>query len=122
MKIRIYYDDTDSGKIVYHTNYIKYCERARSEIFFSRGKSFEERGFIVKDLNANFLKSAKLGDELDIETTFTNIKKTSFKSYQEIFKGDIKIFELTPHLIFMDNWKISKIPNDWLEILNDYKR
>ncbi|MEN8727803.1 MAG: acyl-CoA thioesterase, partial [Sulfurovum sp.] len=38
MKIRVYYEDTDAGGIVYHTNYIKYCERARSEIFFQRGK------------------------------------------------------------------------------------
>jgi len=37
MKIRVYYEDTDAGGIVYHANYIKYCERARSEHFFARG-------------------------------------------------------------------------------------
>ena len=37
MKIRVYYEDTDAGGIVYHTNYIKFCERARSEVFFQRG-------------------------------------------------------------------------------------
>jgi acyl-CoA thioester hydrolase len=121
MKIRIYYDDTDSGKIVYHTNYIKYCERARSEIFFSHGEFFESRGFIVKNLNANFLKSAKLGDEIEIKTNFLDLKKSSLKSYQEIFRGDEKIFELTTHLVFMDKWKISKIPNDLLEIIDEYK-
>jgi len=121
MKIRIYYEDTDSGKVVYHTNYIKFCERARSEIFFSKGEFFESRGFILKNLTANFLKPAKLGDELEIKTKFFDIKKTSLKCYQEIFRKDEKLFELNTHLVFMDNWKISKIPNEFLEIIDEYK-
>ena len=49
MKIRVYYEDTDAGGIVYHTNYIKYCERARSEIFFKQNMmplDGEKSGFV----------------------------------------------------------------------------
>ena len=64
MRIRVYYEDTDCGGIVYHTNYIKYCERARSELFFAQGTppSHATCGFVVSALEAKFLGFAKLGD------------------------------------------------------------
>ena len=70
MKIRIYYEDTDAGGIVYHTNYIKYCERARSEAFFEAGLNFTKEGgyFVVSALEAKFLASAVLGDEVFVRT------------------------------------------------------
>ena len=51
MKIRIYYEDTDAGGIVYHTNYLKYCERARSEYFFASNIDItsENAHFVVKN-------------------------------------------------------------------------
>ena len=61
MKIRVYYEDTDTGGIVYHTNYIKFCERARSEMFFERGmvpSQSDESGFVVRNLSANFLATS----------------------------------------------------------------
>ena len=57
MKIRVYYEDTDAGGVVYHTNYIKYCERARSELFFERGLSPQvspTEFFVVKNINCDF--------------------------------------------------------------------
>jgi len=54
MKIRVYYEDTDSGGVVYHTQYLAFCERARSEIFFQNGIDFSESGFVVRDLEATF--------------------------------------------------------------------
>jgi len=121
MKKRIYYDSTDSGGIVYHTEYIKFCEQARSEIFFKHNIFFENEGYIVKELNAKFIKSAKLGDFIEIKTYVKEIKKASIKLYQEIYKKNEKIFELDISLVYIKNEKISKIPQNHLKILNEYK-
>ncbi len=96
MKIRVYYEDTDTGGIVYHSNYINFCERARSEAFFSRGLSpdLDVSGFVAKKLEANFLQPAKLGDMLEVKTQLVEMKSASFILKQTIFRENIKIFEL----------------------------
>ncbi len=118
MKIRIYYEDTDAGGIVYHTNYIKYCERARSEIFFSKNiKPFdgEKSGFVVRKLEANFLGFAKLGDIVEVTTKVIKIKSASVILEQEIYKEEKKIFKMVILLAYVKNGKVKVIP----EILKD---
>ncbi|MFC2748124.1 MAG: YbgC/FadM family acyl-CoA thioesterase, partial [Campylobacter concisus] len=92
MKIRIYYEDTDAGGIVYHTNYIKFCERARSEAFFQAGLNFTKEGgyFVVSSLEAKFIASAMLGDEVFVRTKILELKKASLVLEQEIYKFDDK--------------------------------
>ena len=122
MKIRIYYDSTDAGGIVYHTQYLKFCEQARSEIFFSKGVFFKtNEGYVVKNIKASFLNSAKLGDIINIKTFVLEIKKVSVKIHQEIFKDNKKIFETDIQLAYIKNSKLSKIPPHHLKILNEYK-
>lgn len=121
--VRIYYEDTDCGGIVYHTNYIKYCERARSEIFFSAGilPNTERIGLVVRKLNADFLDSAKLGDLLVVKTRIVKLGQTSLTLNQEIYHADksTKIFQCEVKLACIDikHKKIVKIPNDILAIL-----
>ncbi len=105
MQIRVYYEDTDTGGIVYHSNYINYCERARSEAFFLRGLSpeLETGGFVAKKLEANFIKPAKLGDILEIKNRLIQMKSASFSLKQEIFREDIKIFELSITLAYVNH-------------------
>ncbi|WP_288546756.1 YbgC/FadM family acyl-CoA thioesterase [uncultured Helicobacter sp.] len=88
MQIRIYYEDTDCGGIVYHTNYIKFCERARSELFFAQGKLPHNGtcGFVVSSLEAQFLGSARIGDLLEVHTKPAKIGKVQMILIQEIFK------------------------------------
>ena len=121
MKKRIYYDSTDAGGIVYHTEYIKFCEQARSEIFFKNNIFFENEGYVVKELKANFISSAKLGDIIEIKTFVTEIKNASVKVHQEIYKDEKKIFEVDIKLAYIKNNKLSKIPQNHLKILNEYK-
>jgi len=121
MKKRIYYDSTDAGGIVYHTEYIKFCEQARSEIFFESNIFFENEGYVVKELKANFISSAKLGDIIEIKTFVTEIKNASVKVHQEIYKDEKKIFEVDIKLAYIKNNKLSKIPQNHLKILNEYK-
>jgi len=114
MKFRVYYDDTDAGGIVYHTNYLKFCERARSELFFQRGKSPEIDGghFVVKHIEASFIKSAKLGDLLEIKNQIKSMKNASMSLIQSIYKDDTKIFEMTSVLVYVKDGKPAKLSED----------
>jgi len=123
MKIRIYYEDTDTGGIVYHTNYIKFCERARSEQFFKRNmlpSQGEKSGFVVHSLNAKFLATSKLGDILEVTSKILTFKNTSLTLLQEVWKDDLKVFSMVVVLVYVDNGKPSRIPDDLKEVFSDY--
>ena len=104
MRIRIYYEDTDCGGVVYHTNYLKFCERARSELFFERGlMPFDEDGhFVVKDLQAEYIGSAKLGDMVEVQTKLLKLSAASFVLLQEIYRDGMKLFEMEITLVHID--------------------
>lgn len=128
MKIRIYYEDTDAGGIVYHTNYIKFCERARSEAFFKAGLNFtKESGyFVVSSLEAKFIASAVLGDEVFVRTKILELKKASLVLEQEIYKFDDKnteklLFRATITLAFMKEEKLAKINDEIKKFLENSK-
>jgi acyl-CoA thioester hydrolase len=120
VQIRVYYEDTDAGGIVYHTNYIKYCERARSELFFQKNKMplSQNSGFVVRKIEADFLGTATLGDILEVTTKVINKKAVSILLQQEIYKEKKKIFSMKILLAFVKEGKLSPIPNDFQEILN----
>jgi acyl-CoA thioester hydrolase len=120
LKIRVYYEDTDAGGIVYHTNYIKYCERARSEIFFAKGISpsdGDSSGFVVKNLSANFLGFALLGDIVEVTTNVIKRKTASVLLEQQIFKDNKKIFNMEILLVFIRDGKPKPIPATLQNIL-----
>jgi acyl-coA thioester hydrolase, ybgC/ybaW family len=128
VKIRIYYEDTDAGGIVYHTNYIKFCERARSEAFFKAGLNFtKESGyFVVSSLEAKFIASAVLGDEVFVRTKILELKKASLVLEQEIYKFDDKnaeklLFRATITLAFMKEEKLAKINDEIRKFLENSK-
>lgn len=84
--VRVFYEDTDCGGIVYHSNYLNFCERARSELFFARGiNPLGEVGFVVRSIACEFLKTAKLGDLLRIKTKIKEQKSAQITLLQEIF-------------------------------------
>ena len=115
MKIRVYYEDTDVGGVVYHSNYLNFCERARSEAFFKCSISpiLENGHFVARKLNADFFKSAKLGDTLDVQTKLIELKSASFRLKQTVFRGDEKIFELEILLVYIDfSGKIQKMSQE----------
>ena len=119
MKIRVYYEDTDAGGIVYHTNYIKYCERARSEVFFEKGMKPLENdrsGFVVRNIQADFLATSTLGDILTITSKIMTLKKTSLTLLQEVWKEEMKVFSMEILLVYIDNGKPRRIPDNFKEI------
>lgn len=122
MKIRVYYEDTDIGGIVYHTNYIKFCERDRSEIFFEkRLKLFDDghSGFVVHNIQADFLATSTLGEILNITTKLLTIKSSSLILLQEIWKGDVKVFSMKIRLVYIDDGRPRRIPDAFKKVFTE---
>ena len=112
MQIRVYYEDTDTGGVVYHSNYLNFCERARSEAFFDKGMTpvLHNGHFVARRVNADFYRSAKLGDVLEIKTKLVEMKAASFTLSQEIYKNGDKIFELEILLVYITfNAKVQRL-------------
>ena len=116
-KLKVYYEDTDSGGVVYYANYLKFLERARTEALFSIGYSnnkIQEEFkslIIVKSCNIEYKKSAYLEDELTIRSFVKSITKTSFFMNQIITKNNELIVEAQIHLVFVNkDGKPKKIP------------
>ena len=123
--IKVYYEDTDSGGVVYYANYLKFLERARTEALFSIGysnKKIKEKFnslIIVKSCNIDYKKPANLEDELKIRSFVKSITKTSFFMNQFISRDEEIIVEAQIHLVFVnENGKPVKIPD---EIYSQFK-
>ncbi len=117
LKLKVYYEDTDAGGVVYYANYLKFMERARSDALKSLGFTnkllIEENGtyIIVKSCNINYIKPALLEDDLEIKSNIKEITKTSFFMLQKVFKGNDRITEAEVHLVTIDKkGKPVKIP------------
>lgn len=119
MKIRVYYEDTDAGGIVYHSNYLNYCERARSEMFFSKGMSpvIDSGHFVIRHIEANFMKSAKLGDELRIVSELVELKNASFKMLQAVYKDEEKLFSMVGKFVYVKDEKVGRLDAEKKELL-----
>lgn len=122
-KIRVYYEDTDAGGIVYHSKYINFCERARSEMLFLKGLSPKngDAFFIVRDLEAHYLKSATLGELLSVKTKVLSTSKVSLLLLQEIYnENNEKIFYMEVKLVYIKNGKPFKMDENFLKIVDGF--
>jgi len=116
--VKVYYEDTDAGGVVYYANYLKYLERARTEALTSIGLSNlqvkEQFGalIIVKSCNIEYKKPAHLEDELSIRSFIKSISKASFFMNQFITKNQVSIVEAKVHLVFVnEKGKPIKVPD-----------
>ena len=119
-RFKVYYEDTDSGGVVYYANYLKFLERARTDAItsldFSNNKLVEKFGIfiIVKSCNLNFLRPAKLEDNLDIISKVMEVKNVSIKMKQNIFVNDSMIVEAEILLASVNNeGKPTKLPDEF---------
>ena len=124
-KVKIYYEDTDAGGVVYYANYLKYLERARSEAIYSLGltntKLLKDYGslIIVKSCNIEYKKPARFEDELEIITSVLTKTKTSFTMLQIIKKKEEIISEAPVQLVTVNKeGKPIKIPEILHNLLN----
>ena len=117
---KVYYEDTDSGGVVYYANYLKFLERARTDAItslgFSNNKIKEKFGIyiIVKSCNLNFFKSAKLEDNLEIVSKVLEVKNVSIKMRQNIYVNESMITEAQILLASINKeGKPSKLPDEF---------
>ena len=90
---RVYYEDVDSGGIVYHANYLRFMERARTEWLCSLGFgellfSGYAEGFAIRSVQIDYLYPARLGDQLKVTARLHSSRKVAFTMEQEVI--DIK--------------------------------
>ena len=123
--VKIYYEDTDSGGVVYYANYLKYFERARTEALLTIGlsnlkiKDEFNSLIIVKSCNIEYKKSAYLEDNLTIKSFISSFSKASFVMDQSIYRDGLLIVEAKIHLVFVNKiGKPTKIPEI---ILNNFE-
>ena len=126
-KVKVYYEDTDAGGIVYYANYLKFIERARTEALVTLGlnnkKIKEDFGslIIVKSCNIEYKIPAHLEDELNIRSFVKSITKTSFFMNQFISRGEDIIVEAKVHLVFVNNkGKPLRIPGSLFQDFKPY--
>ena len=126
-KVKVYYEDTDAGGVVYYANYLKFLERARTEALSTIGlsnlKIKDKFGahIIVKSCNIEYKKVAHLEDELNIRSFIKSVTKTSFLMNQIITRGENIIVEAQIHLVFVNEKnKPLKVPDIIFENFKPY--
>ncbi len=125
-KLSIYYEDTDSSGFVYHTSYLKFAERARTELVkkrFSELKELMEKNlffFVVSELKIKFLEPSFLNDELEIETQFEKNTISSIDLLQQIRKNKNVICKIDVKLVWINalTKKPSRIPKNIIARFN----
>ena len=123
--VHIYLEDTDSGGIVYHANYLKYAERARTIMFSQVGFdhaqliSADKIMFVVKFCSINYCLPAHLGDNLMVETFITNITGATVILNQRIVKGTTLLVDVVIKLacINLQDHKPLRIPTAVRDLL-----
>ena len=91
-KVKVYYEDTDAGGIVYYANYLKYIERARTELIrtfgFDKPALFGSLQFVVHSVSVKYLQSAVLDDEIIATAEIIRVTKTSFAVAQTVLRNN----------------------------------
>lgn len=125
---RVYYEDTDAIGIMYHANYISFCERGRSELLRDIGygtSTIEEKlgiGFVIRHLDANYLQMVKLDDLLTVETGVKSMKNTSFVMEQAIKRQNSVVFTMDITIVCVDmDGKPVRIPDVLRDKFDEFK-
>lgn len=108
LPVRVYYEDTDAGGIVYYANYLKFAERARTEFIRSLGvrqqdelSSDDKFGFAVKHCEIDYKAPAVLDDELVVTVEVTDLKGASAAMHQEIRRGDEVLADINITVVYL---------------------
>ncbi|WBA07904.1 tol-pal system-associated acyl-CoA thioesterase [Salinivibrio kushneri] len=93
--IRVYYEDTDAGGVVYHANYLNYFERARTELLREIGVNqqalfADHTAFVVRHMDIDFHRGARLDDALEVVTTVSAMGRASMTFCQSLVNSDQK--------------------------------
>ena len=116
---KIYYEDTDSGGVVYYANYLKFIERARAEMINELGFTLTtllkdyDRLFLVKKIECDYIESCKLEDRLNVQSRVLVLKNASFELEQNLLKQNKIIFRSKIVMVCINSHGApSKIPSE----------
>jgi acyl-CoA thioester hydrolase len=120
LPVRVYFQDTDAGGVVYHASYVNFLERARTEWLrefygYSNGGLMKEFGvvFVVRKLEMNYLRPALLDDLLSVTAQVKETGRSRVMLLQNVHRGDEVLVEAEIHLVCvaMDNFKPVAVPD-----------
>jgi len=118
--VRVYYEDTDAGGVVYYANYLRFCERARTERLRTSGvdqsKLRADRGivFVVRRVEADYFASAELDDELIVLSSIVSVGAASVGFQQKVMRGSDCLFAARIVIACVD-WnrrRATRVPDD----------
>jgi acyl-CoA thioester hydrolase len=121
LRVRVYYEDTDFTGIVYHANYLRYMERGRTNylrligvdhraLFEATEKEAPGFAFVVRSMNIEFLKPARMDDVLEIITEPEEVKGASTTVRQRVMRGDELLVEARVRVAFISGGRARPIP------------
>ena len=125
--IRVYYEDTDAGGVVFHSNYISFFERARTEMLRAMGYEQDELTvkegiiFAVRSVQADYLSPARFNELLQVSAEVTHAKKVSLTFEQLITRGDVVLCTSIIRIACLDALTLrpKAIPENLLELLKN---
>lgn len=112
---RVYYENTDAGGVVYHSNYLNFAERARTEWLREHGFNQTELDvvFVVRNIEIEYLAPARLDDTLTVETSLQNIGRASITLTQDFYKNGVVIGKMKVVLVTVSrDLKVTSIPEN----------
>jgi acyl-CoA thioester hydrolase len=121
MTVRVYYEDTDFSGIVYHANYLRFMERGRSNylrllgadqraLFAAAESEAPGFAFVVRAMQLDFLKAARMDDLLEIVTRPVDVRGASITLHQEVRRGDELLLEASVKVAFVSGGRARPIP------------
>jgi acyl-CoA thioester hydrolase len=125
MRVRVYYEDTDFTGLVYHASYLRFMERGRTNYLRLLGADqralFEQTAtetpgfaFVVRSMQLEFLKPARMDDVLDVVTTTVEVRGASVVLAQKIVRGDDVLLDATVRVAFISGGRARPIPKPLL--------
>jgi acyl-CoA thioester hydrolase len=103
LAVRVYFEDTDFSGLVYHASYVRWCERGRSDYLrlignehrslIEGGDGAEPAAFVVRRMQLEYLKPARIDEILEIETRVVEAKGATLKLAQRVTRGEVALFE-----------------------------
>ena len=127
LSIRVYYEDTDFSGVVYHASYLRFMERGRTELLrdlgihqqaiHSGGTDHKPFAFVVRGMNIEFLKAAKMDDMLVVETSAKEVKGASAILAQRVLRGDEVLVTADVRVAAIADGKAARLPAEVREKL-----
>jgi acyl-CoA thioester hydrolase len=123
--VQVYWEDTDAGGVVYHSQYLNFMERARTEFLRSLGLMQtvlrDELGilFVVRDIQIRFKKPAKFDDALNVNTALIKVGRSLLEFEQNIYRGDEHLIAAKVDVVCIgaDSFRPVSIPEKMMRLL-----